>query len=129
MRARSEMIASVMPSAKYSCAGSCETLRSGSTAIARIASRAGRRAASRPRARRGFARSASRPPRPRPGAAPVPCRRHWRDQAVELGGASGRSERTVGAALLMIANISASARSLMNGRWPVAISNSMTPSA
>ena len=42
MRARSEMIASVMPSAKYSCAGSRETLRNGSTAIARIASLAGR---------------------------------------------------------------------------------------
>ena len=33
MRARSEMIASVMPSAKYSCAGSRDTLRSGSTAM------------------------------------------------------------------------------------------------
>ena len=41
MRARSEMIASVIPSAKYSCAGSCDTLRKGSTAMARIASLAG----------------------------------------------------------------------------------------
>jgi len=37
-RASSEISASVMPSAKYSCAGSCETLSSGSTASERMAS-------------------------------------------------------------------------------------------
>ena len=41
MRDRSEMIASVRPSAKYSWVGSPETLRSGSTAIARMVSCAG----------------------------------------------------------------------------------------
>ena len=38
MRARSEMTALVMPSAKYSCVASCETLRNGRTAIPRIVS-------------------------------------------------------------------------------------------
>ncbi|HST07962.1 MAG TPA: hypothetical protein VLJ83_07300, partial [Gemmatimonadaceae bacterium] len=41
IRAKSEIRDSVIPSAKYSCAGSRETLRSGSTAMARITSRGG----------------------------------------------------------------------------------------
>ena len=125
MRARSEITASVIPSAKYSCAGSCETLRNGRTAIARMASFAGPDAGPldwivgqppqrfRHRGRRG-----------RP-ACPVLLEAR-RDQAVEVVGRV-RPERCGrdGAGVLMIANISACGRSCANGRCPVASSNSI----
>src|SRR2546427_798698 len=66
-RASSEISASVMPSAKYSCAGSRETFSRGRTASDRIASRAG----------------SSSPPRR--AIAQLPGR-HVRERAEYLGG-------------------------------------------
>ena len=128
MCARSEMMASVMPSAKYSCAGSWETFRNGSTAIARIASLAGRPCAG-PDLPSRIRRRASPTVAAEEGRCAGSFRRQSPSSRSSSTGTSGLIERAAGAALLMIANISASGRCLTKGRWPVTISNSMTPSA
>src|SRR6476646_8296210 len=102
--ARSEMIASVMPSAKYSWAGSCEMLRSGSTAIARMDSLATGTGADEmfpARIRRNVSATAAA----ELGRWDGSLFRHYATRRSSSGGASGRSERTDGAELLMMANI------------------------
>ncbi len=128
IRARSEIRASVMPSAKYSCAGSRDTFSSGSTASERITSRAGSDGAP------DFAASRSRrsisPTAPAEAGRDSGCLLwHSASSRSSSAGASGRSERTAGGALLRISNISASGRSLWKGLRPVAISKSRAPRA
>ena len=128
MRARSEISASVMPSAKYSCAGSFDTFSSGSTASERMTSCVGS----------GGVPEDAGLPIPLNAALTIPAEaglsaasllRHMEISRSSSGAVSGRSERTAGGALFRISNIRASARSLMNGLRPVAISNSSAPSA
>jgi hypothetical protein len=128
MRARSEITASVMPSAKYSWVGSCEMLRNGRTAMLRIVPFAGTGGApldpstgSRLNVSATVAAEAGRR-----------ARSFSRQDAIRSSSsapASGRRVRNEGAGVLTIANISACGRSCANGRCPVASSNSVTPSA
>ena len=128
MRDRSEMIASVMPSTKYSCVGSPATLRRGSTAIARMRSGAGSRCADDDdpslMSRSAFPTSAADS-----GRCSGSLRKQSESSASSAAGMLARSERADGAAVLMMANMSASARSFSSGRRPVTISKSRTPKA
>ena len=117
-----------MPSAKYSCVGSCETLRNGRTAIPRIVPLAEpAEGALEPSAdsRRNASATAA-------ADAGRRARSFSRQDAIRRSNsavASGRRVRSEGAGVLTIANISACGRSCVNGRCPVASSNSVTPSA
>jgi len=128
MRARSEITASVRPSAKYSCVGSCEMLRNGRTAMARIVLLAD--AGESPlEPFWGSPRKASATAAAEVGRR---VRSFSRQEAIRRSNsavASGRRVRTEGAGVLTIANISACGRSCANGRCPVASSKSVTPSA
>ena len=128
MRARSEMSASVIPSAKYSWAGSLDMLRSGSTASERIRSAVmGGTGVLAVRSR--SPRRTSLTCRTEAGRRAASLLRHSATRRSSSSGASDRIERTAGGAVLRIWNISASERSESNGRRPVAISKSMTPKA
>ena len=121
MRARSEMSASVMPSAKYSCAGSFDTLLSGRTASDRMVS--GATSAGRPTAAGSpIRRSASLTLPADAGRSAASLLMHEAIRRSSSGGSSGRTLRIGAGALFRISNMSASARSFTNGRRPVVIS-------
>ena len=63
------------------------------------------------------------------GRCPGSFRRQAPTSWSSAAGISGRMDCSEGAAVLKISNISASGRSLRNGRRPVAISKSSTPRA